>query len=84
MLDGSDYGNAPAAAVQIDAPLADFLDLLHSLSSQQRAIVVLRYAGGFRPGEIAELLDTTSGSVRVQLHRAHQHLRERIGLDEHR
>ena len=35
----------------------------------------LRYAGGFPPAEIADVLDTTPGTVRVQLHRAHHHLR---------
>ncbi len=62
----------------LDSSLVDFLDLLGSLSEQQREVVVLRYAGGFTPTEIAELLDTTPGSVRVQLHRAHQRLREGI------
>lgn len=62
-----------------DPSLVEFLDLLHTLSDQQRTIVVLRYAGGFKPAEIAELLDTSSGTVRVQLHRAHEHLRERLG-----
>lgn len=58
--------------------LVDFLDLLGTLSHQQRAAVVLRYAGGFTPAEIADVLGTSSGTIRVQLHRAHAHLRERI------
>lgn len=62
-----------------DPSLLEFIDMLHTLSDQQRTVVVLRYAGGFKPAEIAELLDTTSGTVRVQLHRAHEHLRERLG-----
>jgi len=61
-----------------DPDLVEFLDQLSSLSDQQRAVVVLRYSGGFTPTEIAGLLDTTPNSVRVQLHRAHAHLRERI------
>lgn len=61
-----------------DPELIEFLDQLSSLSEQQRAVVVLRYSGGFTPTEIAEVLDTTPNSVRVQLHRAHAHLRERI------
>ncbi|MEM9653162.1 MAG: sigma-70 family RNA polymerase sigma factor [Actinomycetota bacterium] len=62
-----------------DPSLVEFVDLLQTLSDQQRTIVVLRYAGGFRPAEIAELLNTSSGTVRVQLHRAHEHLRKRLG-----
>lgn len=62
-----------------DASLAEFVDLLQDLSEQQRSVVVLRYAAGFLPAEIAELLGTTPGTVRVQLHRAHTQLREQMG-----
>jgi len=55
--------------------VTEFLSQLGGLSSQQRAVVVLRYVGGFRAAEIADLLRTSPGSVRVQLHRAHAHLR---------
>lgn len=65
-------------AADVDSSLAEFLDLLGSLSEQQRTVVILRYAGGFKPTEIAGLMETTPGTVRVQLHRAHRHLRERI------
>jgi RNA polymerase sigma-70 factor (ECF subfamily) len=66
----------------LDASLAEFLDQLAVLSEQQRTIVVLRYAGRFKPTEIADLLDTSAGTVRVQLHRAHQQLRDRIDNGE--
>ncbi len=75
---GEASGETEAAGAQPDASLTEFLDLLGTLSQQQRLVVVLRYAGDFKPTEIAELLETTPGTVRVQLHRAHQHLRERI------
>ncbi len=58
-----------------DRSVIVFLSQLDGLSDQQRAIVVLRYVGQFRPAEIADLLNTSPGSVRVQLHRAHTHLR---------
>ena len=74
------FGETAVDGVQLDASLVEFLDLLGTLSQQQRLVVILRYAGGFKPTEIAELLETTPGTVRVQLHRAHQHLRERIDL----
>lgn len=65
----------------VEAPpiVAEFLALLDGLSTQQRAIVALRYTGGFTPTEIAELLDTSPGAVRVQLHRAHAALRATLG-----
>jgi len=64
---------APPAGV--DASIIDFLDLLSDLSPQQRTIVVLRYVAQFEPTEIAAVIDSTPGSVRVQLHRAHASLR---------
>ena len=66
----------PVEQPQEDAtPALDLLAELADLSDQQRAVVVLRYVGGFAPIEIADLLHTTPGSVRVQLHRAHARLR---------
>ncbi len=64
-----------ATLLLYDAPIVDFLSQLGALSDQQRAIVVLRYAGNFKPTEIAELIDSTPGSVRVQLHRSLTQLR---------
>lgn len=74
-LESVDLDRSPAAR---DPELVEFLDQLSTLSEQQRAAVVLRYSGRYSPTEIAELLDTTPNSVRVQLHRAHAHLRKRI------
>lgn len=53
-------------------PLVETLALLDGLSAQQKAVVVLRYVAGLTPTAIAEVLDTSPGTVRVQLHRAHQ------------
>lgn len=62
----------------IEPSVVEFLALLGELSGQQRACVALRYAGGFTPAEIADLLGTSSGTVRVQLHRAHAALRQTL------
>lgn len=64
--------------VVVESPTIDFLAQLQGLSPQQRMIVVLRYIGLFTPTEIADLIDSSAGSVRVQLHRAHAHLRQRM------
>jgi RNA polymerase sigma-70 factor (ECF subfamily) len=63
--------------------VAEFLDLLADLSPQQRACVALRYVGGYTAPEIGELLGTSAGTVRVQLHRAHAALRDTIMEAEH-
>ncbi len=68
-------------AVDDDGSVVEFMSQLDGLSDQQRAVVVLRYVGGMRPTEIADLLHSTPGSVRVQLHRAHEHLR--VSMEEH-
>lgn len=72
-IDG--HGTALDGLASEDVSLVEFVSQLSDLSPQQRAVVVLRYVGGFRPAEIAELLHSTPGSVRVQLHRAHAQLR---------
>ncbi len=64
----------PPAAKILDSK-AEFIDQLARLSEQQRRIVILRYIGLFRATEIADVLGTTPGTVRVQLHRAHENLR---------
>lgn len=61
-----------------DGSLAEFLGLLGNLSAQQRQCIVMRYVGGYTPTEIADLLDTSPGTVRVQLHRAHAQLRAEL------
>ncbi len=63
----------------LDRSVVEFLSQLDGLSSQQRLIVALRYVADYRPTEIAALIDSTPGSVRVQLHRAHEHLRDVLG-----
>ncbi len=63
--------------------IAEFLGLLADLSPQQRACVALRYVGEYTSPEIGELLGTSAGTVRVQLHRAHATLRHTIKEAEH-
>ena len=63
--------------------VAEFLGLLAELSPQQRACVALRYVGEYTSPEIGELLGTSAGTVRVQLHRAHAALRHTMTEAEH-
>jgi len=73
-----DPRNMADPATETTPPPHDLLDLLDGLSQQQRACVVLRYTGGFSPAEIGDLLQTTAGTVRVQLHRSHRKLRKTL------
>lgn len=65
------------AAIEAE-PVVEFVSLLRELTDQQRAIVALRYLGGMQPSDIADAIDSTPGSVRVQLHRAHEQLRTQL------
>jgi len=53
--------------------------LLHRLSPQERAAVVLKEVFDMTLEEIAELLATTTGAVKAALHRGRDRLRERQG-----
>ena len=59
----------PAPAVG-PAYSGDVMAALAALSPEHRAVVVLRYALEFTPGEIAELLELPRGTVNSRLRRA--------------
>ena len=76
---------APASdvgPVGLGPSTVEFLDLVSELSAQQRKIVVLRYVAQLTPSEIAGAIDSSAGSVRVQLHRAHRSLRSSLDNNE--
>ena len=56
-------------------PEAPFLDMVKNLPSQQREVVVLRFAYDFRLAEIAEALEIPVGTVKSRLHNALVELR---------
>jgi RNA polymerase sigma factor (sigma-70 family) len=58
------------------------LAALGSLTPRQRAVIVLRYYGGYRPTEIAGILGTRPPTVRVHLMRARRRLAELLGDDD--
>jgi RNA polymerase sigma-70 factor (ECF subfamily) len=68
---------------ELGASTTEFLSMLGSLSDQQRACVVLRYVAQLDNAGIAAALGTSEGTVRVQLHRAHQSLRRTLEEDDH-
>lgn len=59
--------------------LALVRDAVAVLPPGQRNAVVMHYVDGLSCDEIAGLLNTTPGAVRVRLHRAREQLRERLG-----
>jgi DNA-directed RNA polymerase specialized sigma24 family protein len=62
------------------------IDLVRTLCllPKQRAAVVLRYYGGYAPREIAGLIGSTAGAVRVHLVLARHRLKELLSEgDDH-
>jgi RNA polymerase sigma-70 factor (ECF subfamily) len=55
--------------------------LLERLPDRQREVLVLRTVVGLSAEEVAQVIDTTPGAVRIAQHRAVRHLRELIVAD---
>lgn len=53
-------------------------DLLHELSPEYRAVVVLRYWYDYSYAEIADIMDTTESAIKSRLFRARQTLADRL------
>jgi RNA polymerase sigma-70 factor (ECF subfamily) len=59
----------------------DLLQALHELSPKQRAAIILHYYAGYRARDIAGIIGSTSGAVRVHLSTGRRRLRDL--LEEH-
>jgi RNA polymerase sigma factor (sigma-70 family) len=73
----------PDAASEPVGSSAEFDSLLGGLTGQQRACVVLRFVGGMDTPAIASALNTSTTTVRVQLHRARAVLRRTLKGADH-
>ncbi|MBZ5522193.1 MAG: sigma-70 family RNA polymerase sigma factor [Acidobacteriia bacterium] len=69
----------PAAAGSPDAEAESILALIQSLPETYRETLLLRLVEGMTGPEIAARTGLTHGSVRVNLHRGMQQLREKLG-----
>ena len=68
-----------------DREIADYIrQAIQALPTDQRELIILAKYEGFKYEEIAEILNTTPGAVKVKAHRAMKFLqrilRERLGL----
>jgi RNA polymerase sigma-70 factor, ECF subfamily len=75
-VEGSSRSDPP------DSDAAAILAALRSLPEAYRETLILRLVEGMTGPEIAERTGLTPGSVRVNLHRGMQQLRERLGNQE--
>lgn len=64
---------------EMEEPARELIAALARLSPKQRAAMVLHHAAGYPVKEVAAILGSTSGAVKVHLLRARRHLRELLG-----
>jgi RNA polymerase sigma factor (sigma-70 family) len=69
-------GTGVETAYEMDEPARELLEALRSLSSKQRAAVVLHHAGGYPVREVAAIIGSTTAAVKVHLMRGRRRLRE--------
>ena len=72
----------PDRGVVDDPGLAELFDALRALSPGQRAAVFLRYQADLPVDEVARLMGTSSGMVRVHLLRGRRKLAGLLGGDD--
>lgn len=74
---------APAAegAYLMNEPAAELVTALAMLSEKQRMAVVLHYAVGHPIRDVARMIDSTPGAVKIHLLRARRRLRELLKDD---
>jgi RNA polymerase sigma factor (sigma-70 family) len=61
---------------ELEEPARELVAALARLSPKQRAAVVLHHAAGYPLREVAAILDSTTGAVKVHLSRGRRRLRE--------
>ncbi len=72
----------PTRPADVDhAAMIDLADALGRLDPTDRAIVGLRFIGGFESAEIGQAMGMTATGVRVRLHRLLERLRKDLGDD---
>lgn len=75
-------GEVPDLAVWDELGLSELFDAFRNLSPGQRAAVFLRYQADLPVEEVAKLMGTSSGVVRIHLLRARRKLAVLLGDDD--
>ena len=75
-------GDVPERPVWDDPGLVELFDAMRSLSPGQRAAVFLRYQADLPVAEVARLMGTSAGMVRIHLLRGRRKLAAMLGGDD--
>ena len=78
----ADKSPIPEGAIRDDPGLTELFDVLGHLSPGQRASVFLRYHADLPIKEVAHLMGTSPGVVRIHLFRARRTLANLLGSDD--
>jgi RNA polymerase sigma-70 factor, ECF subfamily len=73
--------SAPEGSYEVELASVELVRALETLSDRQRSAAVLHYVADKPIGEVAAILGTTGGTVKVHLSRARRRLREQLGGD---
>ena len=68
-----------AGAYDLEEPAIDLVRALRRLSPNQRAAVVLHHAAGYPVADVAGIIGSTTGAVKVHLLRGRRRLRALLG-----
>jgi len=68
-----------SGAYELEAGAGELVGALQRLSEKQRAAVVLHHAAGYPVKDVAAIIDSTPGAVKVHLLRGRRRLRELLG-----
>jgi RNA polymerase sigma-70 factor (ECF subfamily) len=67
---------------EMPEPATDLLRLLRQLSPRQRAVIILHFYAGHSTREIAEILGSTTGTVRVHMSQGRRRLRRLLEMED--
>lgn len=73
---------SPGEPATTTGELGELLGALAELSEADRELIVLCHVAGWKPGELAAVLDANPGALRVRLHRATSRARELLTRSE--
>lgn len=79
---GRESASLPDTPSDLPADLTDLVAALATLSRNQRGAVIMHHYAGYPVKDVARILGSTAGAVRVHLHRGRTRLRSLLEDDD--